>query len=139
MFNAIPNQVKADLFNNVLKTAFPNFNNLMMASWNVVSIYSNVGTDFPELHTAIVDLKSVLQDFEESHGLKVSRKEPKLREDFALPSHDGADDVYEGRSGKPTSDATENEVAQDPIAGSYSTSPSPALSQRHRGCCRLNA
>jgi hypothetical protein len=114
MFNAIPNQVKADLFSNVLKTAFPNFNNLMMASWNVVSIYSNVGTDFPELHTAIVDLNSVLQDFEESLGVKLSRKEPKFRQDFALPSHDSADDVREGRSAQPTSDAMQHDDGEEP-------------------------
>jgi hypothetical protein len=116
MFNAIPNQIKVDLFNNVLKTAFPNFNNLMMASWNVVFIYSNVSTDFPELHTAIVDLKSVLQDFEESLGVKISRKDPKLRKDFANPppSYDGEDDVREARSPQPTPDAREQESAQDP-------------------------
>ncbi|KAH7074905.1 hypothetical protein BKA63DRAFT_543594 [Paraphoma chrysanthemicola] len=76
-FNTIPDAIKVNLFNNVVKTAFPNFDNLMMASWNVVSVYSNVGTDFPELHKAIVELKSVLQDFEEGLGGKPVRGELK--------------------------------------------------------------
>jgi hypothetical protein len=82
-FNSIPDKIKVDLFNNVVKTAFPNFDNLMVASWNVVSVYSNIGTDFPELHKSIVELKSVLQDFEESVGARVTRSEPKFRRDFA--------------------------------------------------------
>ncbi|KAF1915400.1 hypothetical protein BDU57DRAFT_530392 [Ampelomyces quisqualis] len=83
VFNAIPSAIKVDIFNNVVKTAFPNFDNLMMAAWNVVSVYSNVGTDFPELHRSIVELKSVLQDFEEGSGKKVVRGAPEFRRDFA--------------------------------------------------------
>jgi hypothetical protein len=112
-FNAIPDCIKVDLFNNVVKTAFPNFNNLMMASWNVVSIYSNVGTDFPELHKAIVDLKSVLQDFEQSLGAQVERKEPKTREDFMsslqAASHDGANDTNDSHIAEPTFDAPQDD------------------------------
>jgi hypothetical protein len=112
-FNAIPNAIKVDLFNNVVKAAFPNFNNLMMASWNVVSIYSNVGTDFPELHKAIVDLKSVLQDFEQSLGNQVERKDPKPRRDLVpsshAASHDGADDTNDGHPVEPTPDATQDD------------------------------
>lgn len=55
----------------------------MMAAWNVVSVYSNVGTDFPELHKSIVELKSVLQDFEEGSGKAVVRGAPEFRSDFA--------------------------------------------------------
>jgi hypothetical protein len=68
----------------------------MMASWNVVSVYSNVGTDFPELHKSIVELKSVLQDFEEGIGKKIERKEPVLRRDFAEPPQDGASGAEAG-------------------------------------------
>jgi hypothetical protein len=67
-FNAIPAQVKVNLFDNIIKTAFPNFDNLIVASWNVVSIYANVGSDFPELHKAIVDLKGALEDFESAYA-----------------------------------------------------------------------
>ncbi|KAF2024905.1 hypothetical protein EK21DRAFT_20333, partial [Setomelanomma holmii] len=88
-FNTIPDTIKIDFFNNVINTAFPNFDNLMMASWNVVSVYSNVGTDFPELHKSIVELKSVLQDFEQGFGGKVSRSEPKVRRDFAPQGQNG--------------------------------------------------
>ncbi|KAF2823803.1 hypothetical protein CC86DRAFT_457440 [Ophiobolus disseminans] len=89
-FDTIPEKIKIDLFDNVIKTALPNFDNLMMASWNVVSVYSNVGTDFPELHKSIVELKSVLQDFEDGFGSKRARKELPMRRDLAPPPRDGA-------------------------------------------------
>lgn len=54
----------------------------MMASWNVVSIYSACGSDFPDLHRSIVTLKSVLQDFDEAFGKRVDRETPKYRHDF---------------------------------------------------------
>ena len=91
IFNTIPSNIKVDLFNSVVKTAFPNFNNLMIASWNVVTIYSSCGSDFPELHTAIVDLKSVLQDFDETFGQRVDRVTPSYRHDFGGPSRDRED------------------------------------------------
>jgi hypothetical protein len=111
----------------------------MMASWNVVSIYSNVGTDFPELHKAIVDLKSVLQDFEGSLGARVERKEPKPRRDLVPSSHpashdganDGADDgegegegvgagAEERHSAQPILEAPQDHGAEDPNAAHYS-------------------
>jgi hypothetical protein len=91
VFNTIPSHIKVDLFNSVAKTAFPNFNNLMIAAWNVVTIYSACGSDFPELHTAIVDLKSVLQDFDETFGERVDRATPSYRHDFGGPPKDGKD------------------------------------------------
>ena len=39
-----------------------------MASWNVVSIYANVGSDFPELHKAVVELKGALEEFESAYA-----------------------------------------------------------------------
>lgn len=63
-----------------------------MASWNVVSVYSNVGTDFPELHKSIVELKSVLQDFEDGFGKKISR-EPMICREYTSPG------ASNGRSG----------------------------------------
>ncbi|KAI4944605.1 hypothetical protein J4E91_008609 [Alternaria rosae] len=91
IFNTIPSNIKVDLFNAVVKTAFPNFNNLMIASWNVVTIYSSCGSDFPELHTAVVDLKSVLQDFDETFGQRVDRTTPSYRHDFGGHSRDRED------------------------------------------------
>jgi hypothetical protein len=86
-FNTIPDCIKVDLFNNVVKTAFPNFDNLMMASWNVVSVYSNVGSEFPEMHKAVVELKGVLQDFEEGFGAKKENgPEMRMRAEWMSPA-----------------------------------------------------
>lgn len=75
-FGSIPDQIKIDLFNTVVKTAFPNFDNLMMASWNVVSVYSNSGSEDPELDRAIKDLSYVLREFEGSYGKPKPKSEP---------------------------------------------------------------
>lgn len=63
-FARIPEEFKLGLFNMIAHVAFPNFDNVVMAAWNVISIYEHVGTEFPEFHKAIVELKSVLQDFD---------------------------------------------------------------------------
>jgi hypothetical protein len=88
----------------------------MMASWNVVSVYSNVGTDFPELHKSIVELKSVLQDFEESFGAKVARTDPKPRRDFAPPSQDRKDDVNGDQDAQDTPDRMQHDGPEDSSA-----------------------
>jgi hypothetical protein len=123
-FDTIPSHVKVDLFNSIVNTAFPNFNNLMIASWNVITIYTACGSDFPDLHKAIVDLKGVLQDFDESFGQHVDRAPPKYRDDFGGPSRDGRDgeDLFEthvptleqGRVGdsNQVGDITANKAAQ---------------------------
>ncbi|KAF5844478.1 hypothetical protein GGP41_007547 [Bipolaris sorokiniana] len=82
IFDIIPSNVKVNLFNSIAEAAIPNFDNVMMASWNVVSIYSACGSDFPDLHRSIVTLKSVLQDFDEAFGKRVDRETPKYRNDF---------------------------------------------------------
>ncbi|KAF2128406.1 hypothetical protein P153DRAFT_397482, partial [Dothidotthia symphoricarpi CBS 119687] len=87
MFNTIPDQLKVEFFNTMVKTAFPNFDNLMMASWNVVSVYSNVGSEFPELHKAIVDLKAVLDEFETACATKGAGSTLKMRTDFVTAQH----------------------------------------------------
>lgn len=96
-FDTISSHVKVDLFNSIVNTAFPNFNNLMIASWNVITIYTACGSDFPDLHKAMVDLKGVLQDFDESFGQHVDRAPPKYRDDFGGPSRGGTDgeDLFE--------------------------------------------
>ena len=100
-FDTIPSHVKVDLFNSIVDTAFPNFNNLMIASWNVITIYTACGSDFPDLHKAIVDLEGVLQDFDESFGQRVDRAPPKYRYDFGGPSRDGTDeDGTQDRNGR---------------------------------------
>lgn len=81
-FNTISEHIKVDLFNTISNTAFPHFDNLMMASWNVVSVYSAVGTDFPELHKAVVELKHILSDFDEAFGLKIDRADVRYRAEF---------------------------------------------------------
>ena len=100
-FDTIPSHVEVDLFNSIVNTAFPNFNNLMIASWNVITIYTACGSDFPDLHKAMVDLKGVLQDFDESFGQHVDRAPPKYRDDFGGPSRDGTDeDGTQDRNGR---------------------------------------
>jgi ribosomal protein L12E/L44/L45/RPP1/RPP2 len=88
-FDTIPSHVKVDLFNSIVKTAFPNFDNLMVASWNVVSIYQACGSDFPELHRSIVELRGVLQDFDEATGERADRTALNYRHDFGGPSQNG--------------------------------------------------
>ncbi|KAF2847328.1 hypothetical protein T440DRAFT_212839 [Plenodomus tracheiphilus IPT5] len=88
-FAAIPEQIKIDLFNNIASTAFPNFDNLMIASWNVVSVYSACGSDFPEMHKAVVELKDVLQDFDAAFGAKVSGTPVQYRTDWAGEARSG--------------------------------------------------
>ncbi|KAH6622291.1 hypothetical protein C7974DRAFT_425982 [Boeremia exigua] len=87
-FNTIPAQVKVDLFDNIIKTAFPNFDNLIVASWNVVSVYTNLGSDFPELHKAVVDLKGALEEFEGAYGPRT--KSGKTRKE-ATPTQQDSD------------------------------------------------
>ncbi|KAL6703129.1 hypothetical protein ACN47E_010191 [Coniothyrium glycines] len=109
-FNTIPEQIKVHLFDNIVRTAMPDFDNLMMASWNVVSIYAACGSDFPELHKGIVDLKNVLQDFEVSFGVNVDRKSPKYRHDFA----DLSKNKEEARVSSPTCEPNHDEATKAP-------------------------
>ncbi|KAJ4989396.1 hypothetical protein SVAN01_05121 [Stagonosporopsis vannaccii] len=106
-FNTIPTQIKVDLFNNIIKTALPNFDNLITASWNVVSVYSNVGSDFPELHKAVVELKGALEEFENAYAPRSkggrSRKEATSSQQSgggisrtATPSREGRDTATPG-------------------------------------------
>lgn len=66
--NRLPEQTKVDLFNGFVKSAFPEFDSLLMASWNVVSIYVSVGTEDLMLHNSIGDLHEVLMKFEQYFG-----------------------------------------------------------------------
>lgn len=90
-FNTIPSQIKVDLFNNIIKTAFPNFDNLITASWNVVSVYSNVGSDFPELHKAVVELKGALEEFETAYAPR--SKGGKSRKEGTPNQHSGGSGI----------------------------------------------
>lgn len=112
-FNTIPNQIKVDLFNNIVNTAFPSFDNLMMASWNVISIYSACGTDFPELHKAVIDLKDVLEDFDEALGMRVERSKPKHRKEFGPVSQNGAIEQALLRRAHKDVEDSQNSAAQD--------------------------
>jgi hypothetical protein len=81
-FKAIPDQFAVSLFNTIAKAAFPGFDNLVMAAWNVVCVYEFVGTEFPGFHNAIVELKSVLQEFDATYRKErsVTRNEQKNRQ-----------------------------------------------------------
>ncbi|KAL5382082.1 hypothetical protein DPSP01_006760 [Paraphaeosphaeria sporulosa] len=68
--NRLPDHAKIDLFNAFVKSAFPDFDNLLMASWNVVSIFVNVGSEDLMLHNSIGDLHEVLLRFDEFFGKK---------------------------------------------------------------------
>jgi hypothetical protein len=122
-----------DLFNSIVKTAFPNFDNLMIAAWNVVTIYTACGSDFPDLHKAIVDLKGVLQDYDESVGQRVDRATPKYRHDFGGPSRDGANgdgDQDRNRMQDPDRDQDREDDGVDPNGSLFGT-PMPTL--EHNG------
>jgi len=114
--------VKIELFNSIAKTAFPNFDNLMTAAWNVVSIYSACGSEFPDLHSAIVVLKDVLRDFDEAFGRRGDRTTPSYRYDFGGPSRVGSSGCH---------DQVRRRVRQLPpvptSAGSQSRSDQPVI------------
>lgn len=87
--------MKIELFNSIAKTAFPNFDNLMTAAWNVVSIYSACGSEFRDLHSAIVVLKDVLRDFDEAFGRRGDRTTPSYRYDFGGSSRFGSSGCHD--------------------------------------------
>ncbi|KAJ4379292.1 hypothetical protein N0V86_005337 [Didymella sp. IMI 355093] len=89
-FNAIPAQVKVNLFDNIIKTAFPNFDNLIIASWNVVSVYANVGSDFPELHKAVVELKGALEEFESAYAPSRTKSVKSRKESTPVQQNGGS-------------------------------------------------
>ncbi|KAF9734010.1 hypothetical protein PMIN01_08353 [Paraphaeosphaeria minitans] len=70
VMNRLSDQTKVDLFNAFVKSAFPDLDNLLMASWNVVSIFVNVGSEDLMLHNSIGDLHEVLLRFNELLGKK---------------------------------------------------------------------
>jgi hypothetical protein len=70
----IPNQFKVELYNAVARSAFPDFDNVLMAAWNVVSLYEHVGTEFGQLHHSITELKGVLV------GLDISYRKERVAE-----------------------------------------------------------
>jgi len=59
--------VKIDLFNSIVKTALPNFDDLMTAAWNVVYVHKNVGSEDRELYKSITTLEKVLLKFAAFH------------------------------------------------------------------------
>ncbi|KAJ4341559.1 hypothetical protein N0V95_007177, partial [Ascochyta clinopodiicola] len=123
-FNTIPAQIKVDLFNNIIKTAFPNFDNLIIASWNVVSVYSNVGSDFPELHKAVVELKGALEEFESAYAPPRSRHGKARKE--ATPS------LQSGRNGSRTPTPAPAGVKEGRGTPSAATPSIAVLKHSHR-------
>ncbi|KAF2012701.1 hypothetical protein BU24DRAFT_494659 [Aaosphaeria arxii CBS 175.79] len=66
-FDKIPEGTKAELFNAVAKIAFPDIDPVLTAAWNVVSVFQSIGTEFPALHTTIMDLHRVLLEMESKY------------------------------------------------------------------------
>jgi hypothetical protein len=117
-FNTIPTQIKVDLFNSVVKAAFPNFDNLIVASWNVVSVYANVGSDFPELHKAVVELKGALEEFESAYSSPRPKSGSKGRKDTTPAPQIGTNG---SRVSTPVPTVTK-EVTRTPVPASRSNS-----------------
>jgi hypothetical protein len=67
-FAKIEDRFKVELFDAMVKAAFPGFDNVMTAAWNVVSVYTAVGSKFKGLHEAVTDLKDVLDEFDAVQG-----------------------------------------------------------------------
>lgn len=85
--NSIPEQTKIALFDTIVKTAFPNFDSLMTASWNVVSIYKECGGEDTDLHQAVGDLQRVLYAFEDALRKRegTSKTAPQKEQDKVVP------------------------------------------------------
>ncbi|KAJ4302854.1 ATPase of 26S proteasome regulatory subunit 4 [Kalmusia sp. IMI 367209] len=77
----LPDDTKIQLFNAFIKSAFPNFDSLMVASWNVVSVYVHAGSDDKELHDAIGDLHEILMEFDSYFDKTKKTQRPDLRND----------------------------------------------------------
>ncbi|ORY17637.1 hypothetical protein BCR34DRAFT_22783 [Clohesyomyces aquaticus] len=116
-FGRIPDQVKTQLFDVVIKTAFPNFENVMMAAWNTVTVYESVGTDFPDLHGAMTDLKSVLREFEASYGKK------KLKRESQQNTNQNANQNANKIANQAQSDAVVQQKSEEPMSRSNASTP----------------
>ncbi|KAF2676752.1 hypothetical protein K458DRAFT_379492, partial [Lentithecium fluviatile CBS 122367] len=114
IFDSVPEQVKIDLFNNVIKTALPNFDNLMTAAWNVVYVHKNVGAEDRELYKAITCLEKVLLEFAAFHKKAKARSEPqeKLAREQGLPN-DGRPRVPSGSAAASGPSRASNDEAQN--------------------------
>ncbi|KAL1608363.1 hypothetical protein SLS60_003304 [Paraconiothyrium brasiliense] len=82
--NRLPDQTKVEMFNAFVKSAFPDFDNLLMASWNVVSIFVNVGSEDLMLHNSIGDLHDVLLKFDD-YFVKSRKSRPDIHDAARLP------------------------------------------------------
>lgn len=71
----MPVGAKAQLFDTFVKTAFPSLDDLMIASWNVVSMHKRSGGQDSELDTAIGGLHEVLQKFDKNFDNSAESKE----------------------------------------------------------------
>ncbi|PVI07566.1 hypothetical protein DM02DRAFT_608658 [Periconia macrospinosa] len=60
----VPSHFKVNMFDIIVKNAFPHFDNLMMAAWNVVSLFSGTGTEENDLLRAVSQLDAVLREFD---------------------------------------------------------------------------
>ncbi|CAI6333397.1 unnamed protein product [Periconia digitata] len=77
---SIPDHTRVILFDMIMKNAFPHFDNLMMASWNVVSLFSGTGTEENELLRAIAQLDAVLREFDDYYAIPKKMKRSSVEE-----------------------------------------------------------
>lgn len=61
VFSQLSDETKTEIFNTMAKSAFPEYNDLLMAAWNVLSIYIHVGSENLSLHESIGEMHDVLQ------------------------------------------------------------------------------
>ncbi|KAF2474088.1 uncharacterized protein BDR25DRAFT_385548 [Lindgomyces ingoldianus] len=106
IFDRIPKDFKTQFFNIIVKTAFPNFEDVMMAAWNAVSVYEHIGTNFPDLHKAMTELKSVFHEFEKSYGKTAFKTESQQNKTLAQNGSavNGSKEASESRSNGSTSE-----------------------------------
>ena len=130
-FAKIEDRFKVDLFDAMVKAAFPGFDNVMTAAWNVVSVYAVVGSEFKGLHEAVTDLKAVLEEFDAAQGDEQTKATIRAKEvrDHSTSNHrngrkaatSSSEGPMEGviREGRPTLPSTpqHNLINESAISG----------------------
>ncbi|KAF2738577.1 hypothetical protein EJ04DRAFT_40733 [Polyplosphaeria fusca] len=71
----MPVRIKIELFDAVMNATVPKLDNVMTGAWNAVYVYEHIGSQFPDLHTAMADLRSALVKFEAANGDKKKIKD----------------------------------------------------------------
>jgi hypothetical protein len=74
---------------------------LITASWNVVTVYANVGSDFPAFHKVVLELKNTLEEFEKSFALPHTQVAKSRRETTNSKTGGGGSGISTPASGTP--------------------------------------